>query len=448
MRILLVSHYFPPFNTVGAIRTGAMARWLSVLGHEVRVLTARDQPLAADLTLPLPSDHVWATSWTNYDRAAQALLGGRESVARTGYRAGDDPRSLAGRMRSWYRALAHWPDGQWGWHAPAVAEGRRRLTTWRPDVIYASSAPVTSLRIARQLADEFRLPWVAEFRDLWVGNHALAPPAWRRWIDAAWEGRLLRTAAGLVTVAEPLATRLRARYPQPVAVIPNGCDPAPAAFSPRAASSGPLRIVYTGSVYAPWQDAGPLFDALAARSHAAAAVRVEFYGRNLGAIESEVRRRNLAGLVSVQPAVSHAAALQLQRDADLLLALLWNDPDEPGVVPVKLFEYLGAGRPVLAVGRGADLAEALIQERRAGWVFRDAASIDAWLGSLLAGRARGETIPALGPEAYRGLTREDRARDLERFLHSVLAGAPVAPHGPHRGVTRTPHRGGRATPAR
>ena len=41
LRVLFVTHYFPPYNHIGAVRTGKMAKYLSAFGHSVRVVSAR-----------------------------------------------------------------------------------------------------------------------------------------------------------------------------------------------------------------------------------------------------------------------------------------------------------------------------------------------------------------------------------------------------------------------
>jgi hypothetical protein len=56
LKILLLAWYFPPSNTIAAVRLGKLAKYLTRSGHEVRVLTARDQPYAATLPVEIPED--------------------------------------------------------------------------------------------------------------------------------------------------------------------------------------------------------------------------------------------------------------------------------------------------------------------------------------------------------------------------------------------------------
>jgi hypothetical protein len=93
------------------------------------------------------------------------------------------------------------------------------------------------------------VPWVGELRDLWTDNHYYTFPTWRRVLETWIERRTLRTAAGLVTVSEPLAQMLRLRYDMPVCVVLNGFDPADYPPVQRLQPDRFLRIVYTGNVY-------------------------------------------------------------------------------------------------------------------------------------------------------------------------------------------------------
>lgn len=58
----------------------------------------------------------------------------------------------------------------------------------------------------------------------------------------------------------------------------------------------------------------------------------------------------LQSIVQVHDSIPYKEALRAQREADVLLLLLWNDPREKGIYTGKLFEYIGAGRPILAIG--------------------------------------------------------------------------------------------------
>ena len=61
MKILLVSLYFAPANTMGALRITGLASFLANAGHSVRVITVADPGCPLTLTSDFPDEHVLRT---------------------------------------------------------------------------------------------------------------------------------------------------------------------------------------------------------------------------------------------------------------------------------------------------------------------------------------------------------------------------------------------------
>lgn len=326
---------------------------------------------------------------------------------------------VSGMLKRLVRGLAYVPDPRGGWIPFAVREGSRLIHESRPDVLIASSGPASSLIVAALLGRRFGIPWVADLRDLWVDNHDYPLPEWRRSWDRVLEARVLRSAAGLVTVSEPLASRLTG-FGRPVEIVLNGYDDEDYATvaAPRN-SSDVLRIVYTGTIYRQ-QSPAPLFEAVRALKESSRRIRIAFFGSPADAIMPAAEESGVADLIEIHPAVPRAVALKEQQSADVLLHLLWNDITQPGVYGAKIFEYLRAGRPVLAVGSTANVSARLVTERRAGLatdqVPRISAQLEEWLGM----KESGNGIPNIPEDAKAGFSRREQTRVLECFLRSVV----------------------------
>lgn len=425
MRILLVSFFFPPYNNIGALRVGKIARYLTQGGHDIRVIASANQPLQPTLPVEIPQEQVTYAPWLDVNRPVELALGGRQRVAANGYRSS---RSMSGPMAglfktagSVYKTLCNFPDGQIGWVPWATAAARHVTADWRPDVIYASAMPFSSLLVAASVARRLGIPWVGELRDLWVDHHAYSHPPWRRRVERRWEAHTLSRAAALVTVSEPLADRLRTLYGKPTAVIYNGFDPQDYPVASRTTSPDePLRLVYTGMVYERFQDPTPLFQAIAKLGPLKERVRVAFYGRYVAHVKEQASRVGVEDQVEIHPPVPYCESLRLQVEADVLLLLLWNDRKESGIYSGKLYEYLGARRPILAVGPGDDLPAKLIRDRQAGVVMNDPPQIAAQLSTWITEKKSSQGIPPTEAEDVSDLTRESQTRQLEEFLHQVV----------------------------
>lgn len=422
MRILIISYFFPPYNTIGAVRVGKTAKWLHEMGHEIKVVSARNQPLQATLELEIPRENVVYTNWININALPELVLGGRSQVAAEGFTPKGHMRNMMRGLGKLYKTVLNFPDGQIGWYPYGLREARRLLKKWKPDVIFASAMPYTSLLIARQIAHEYHLPWVAELRDLWTDNHYYQYFGLRKHLEKNLERKVLGSANGIVTVSEPLAETLRRKYTNPIEVILNGFDPLDyKEIKPMVCSSDDnLLIIYTGSIYEGKRDPSPLFVALTLMGDEADNIRVEFYGRNIESVRLLVKQYGVERLVSVYPSIPYGDALTRQKEADVLLLLLWNDPREKGVYTGKLFEYLGAGRPILAIGSPDNVAAELIMDRSAGVVAVDPAKIAEALKRWYTMKREGKDF-SVDNSRFTDLTRQRQTTRLADFLARVIA---------------------------
>jgi glycosyltransferase involved in cell wall biosynthesis len=416
VRILLIAFYFPPYNSAGGVRTGKLAKHWHRLGHDVRVISGSPQALPPTLPLEIPGDKVIYTSWLNVNRLPEMAMGGRERVAERGF---GGKGSMLGSLGKFYKGVFNFPDGQIGWYPFLMQAAGKLLTTWTPDFIYASGLPFTGLIAADRLSRRSGTPWFGELRDLWTDSHYYNWPPLRRSVERAVELRTLNSASGLVTVSEPLAESLR-RFGKPLAVIPNGFDPedVPSGAGP-CRTGGSLNLVYTGMIYPGHQDPSPLFRAML-QLRQRLSVRVQFFGRNNETAFAAAKQAGVADMVQMCPSIPYRDSLSMQRSADALLLLSWNDPANKGVYTGKLFEYFGARRPILAVGTCKDVATRLIEERNAGLATNDPAAIANWLEHLAAQKASLGGIPDLPDSTVRGLSRTEQFDQLDQFIAACL----------------------------
>jgi glycosyltransferase involved in cell wall biosynthesis len=422
MRILIISFVFPPFNSIGGLRVGKTAKYLAEHGHDVRVLTAEGQPYPPTLPLELPPGKVTYSRWMGISKfAGGTLKEGRHVPPGAVAAKGGLTYTLKKSLGIFARALLYFPDAYVGWVPFASRAASQLIEGWRPDVILASSPPPTTLLAAHRVSSRHRIPWVADLRDLWVDRHYYHQPGWRKYIEEKLERRVLSSAAGLVTVSSPWAETLRARFGKFASVVPNGFDPSDyPSHSEVPFRDGRVEIVYTGLVYQGRQDPSPLFEALRELGPLAEKVRVTFYGTYLHDLRGLAARYGVDHLVGVARPVPYKEALKIQTEADALLLLLWNDPKERGVFPAKIFEYIGARRPILALGGGGSPAAEFVREKCAGLVTDDPGQIASHLRRWVEQKREAGSIPGPAGEIAAGVTREERTRTLEAYLCEVL----------------------------
>jgi glycosyltransferase involved in cell wall biosynthesis len=431
MKILIVSFAFPPSNVIGAVRVGKLARYLDRRGHDVRVLTT---DLVEDRSLPLEisRERVFYTEYRqrrHWVERMVRMLRGRTAVAAEGRREDVPPqdgalaRSLRQTFRRHYFGVMHIPDMRADWVRTAIPAGRRLISEWKPEIIFASAPPNTGLMVASRLARTHKLPWVADFRDLWVDNPYYSEPGWRKRFDAILEPRILRSAAGLVTVSPIWAEQLRRRHRKDVTVVYNGY--AEEDFPPLAPRVDPgeiLTIRYMGSIYRGFRDPAALFSAIALMpDQLRTRINVEFFSDAGDAVFDAAAAHRVENVVAVKPRVPYRRALALQMEADVLLLLQSSDQRDEGNLPAKLFEYLYARRPILFIGYERGVAARLVIERRAGLVSNSPAQIHdqlkRWFEDKRAGR-----LERLDPSVSLGLGRDDQYAKLEHLFEEIVEG--------------------------
>jgi glycosyltransferase involved in cell wall biosynthesis len=199
----------------------------------------------------------------------------------------------------------------------------------------------------------------------------------------------------VVGATRPIADDLRERLGAHARWVGNGWDGPPPSAGPPPAPSAPARLVHTGS-FSAGRDPAPLAAAL---DRVEGAVRVVLAGRRSPAADALLARDDVedAGVLD------RDAALALQRDADGLLLLTSR---RHGEATGKLFEYLFAGRPIVALAAGNEAAR-IVEETATGVAVDpdDAEGIERALRRLAAGELAASYAP----------------RELERFRYPAPA---------------------------
>ena len=440
-RILFISYYFPPESSSGVHRALNFVRHLPSRGWLPTVLTAAphrysaDSVLDPDLLNRVPAGvTVVRTGGPQIlpRRAAQNVEDRREGLAAkrrwpfNGLRRVKQLQQVNVLVRGWL-AL---PDDKIGWLPWAVVRGWCALRATRHEAIVVTGGPWTAFVVGWMLARLTRLPLVLDYRDPWTANpHGPARPEQRRRIEATIERRIMRAASAIVANTAELRDLLVAMAPDVAparfVTITNGFDPemlASVRETPRARGRS-TTFVHTGHVYRHRSPEG-LFRALAELRSSGElrdeSVQILFVGDSDIDLTALANRYEVGSIVQVRPHVSHRESLELLRTTDVVLLIQTGTQLQ---VPAKVYEYIGAGKPILALTDSKAIAR-LIREMRLGAVClpSDTASIRSALRQSLE-RSAGPFDVA--PEA----SRRFRADAIVDQLTAVLNGVTVVDRG-------------------
>jgi glycosyltransferase involved in cell wall biosynthesis len=388
--ILLVAYFYPPSRDTGAHRPASMARHLRRLGHRVTVLTTAAYGRLPDDSGPQTDGPAGDVIRTADLQLARARLRGHDRVDSL-----FDSDTYSGRPHPLSRVIVPEPLAL-AWAPFAVRAARRLHRERRFDCVLTTSPPESAHLVGRALQRQ-GVTWVADLRDGWTFEplRPRFPTAPQRRADAALERRLLSAADAVVCVSRPVADDLRTRSIADSRLIPNGWDPdADAAVAATDEATGPLEtermsLVYTGRFGSYGRDPRPLLAALRSLVAAdpAAADRLELVVA--GPLTDDERALFEADFgplrVRLLGSLPRERALALQRAADALLLIA--HPTRTQLPNFKLFEYLAACRPILALAAGTE-AGRIVAETGAGEAVRadDPTAIEGALRDLIAGK--------------------------------------------------------------
>jgi glycosyltransferase involved in cell wall biosynthesis len=386
LNLLLVAYFYPPCRDTGAHRPAAMAKWLRRLGHRVTVLTT-----SAYGELDGPEEQEVVRS---HDlQRVRARLHGRDRVD-----ALFDSDTYSGHPHVLSKVVVPEPLvvawAPFAWRDALRLNARRRF-----DCVITSSPPESVHFVGRALRRR-GVPWVADLRDGWTFEPIRPefPTALQRRFDERLERRWLGDADAVVCVSRPAVEDLRERLGLEPELIPNGWDPDLVGEGDDAEAADRLldpqrtSLVYTGRFGSYGRDPTALLDALGslAREHPDAAAKLELVvagpltDAEAGLMQIDVSPARIV----VAGTLDRATALALQRRADALLLLA--SARRTQLLNFKLFEYLAAGPPILALAGGTE-AGRVVAEAGGEAVLAD--DPEAIVGALVR-LVSGETPPS------------------------------------------------------
>jgi len=414
VKVLLVTMYFPPAGGGGVQRSLKLAQYLPVLGIETHVLAPEDPKwVHRDPELLVPTQ-----AWVHRVR----YLGPRARKPAEELRAADGlERALVQAQVTARRLLV--PDASVTWNLTAIPAAIRLARGEGIDAVLTTSPPGSVHFVGAAVQKATGARWLADLRDPLVANqHRRADTTATRARQAANE-RLARLVVGradaVSCVSEAIADEVRTLEPRGIVrTIPNGCDFDDfAGLEYRPGSR--FRITHTGSFFGK-RDPKPFLQAL---RDSGLDVVARFVGDFRSTDREWAEGLALGDRLELVEYAPRTESLRLQRDSEALLLLV---PDAGGrgrgVLSGKVFEYLAAGRPILAVVPPDGAAAGLIRETGAGVVVApdDVDGIRDALAGLYTRFTNGG-LPAveLSEDDRRRLSRQARVEDTATLLREI-----------------------------
>ena len=363
--LLLVAYTFPPAAQSGSMRMLRLVRHLGSFGWKVTVLTAdpdhyflKDDDLTRKIPptvqvvrvpdpLPVRRLALAGVPSSGSSKAAASSLQAKRFTTPS-----DAARSILRKIK---RAVFT-PDEQILWTLVARREAFRQHYHHRFSAVLVSS-PYHSTQLIGSALASAGVPYIGDYRDHWTLYPLCSDRfAFTRYLEKKMERRCLRAASAVVYTSDTTREEYIAAYPDlalagKTHVVWNSYDEED--FD-RSISPSPdqFLLVHAGNLYYA-RDPNPFLSGvrgfLEARPDARSVLRVEFLGVSENSFADSIRSSGLDEVVHFRGFLTHSAVMSRLCESSGLVLITGLPAGRDPFIPGKVFEYLGAGRPILAL---------------------------------------------------------------------------------------------------
>ncbi len=431
-RVLILTYYWPPSGGPGVQRWVKFVKYLKNYGWEPVVYAPKDAdyPLfdhSFDKEIPGDVTVLRNPIWEPY--TVYRKFTGRKpgsSFNAGGFISDDKTKTWKEQLALWIRSNFFIPDARKFWIRPTVRFLSRYLKEEPVDLIVSTGPPHSLHLAALKLKNNTSLPWIADFRDPWTKIYFYPDLLLTKAADNKHhrlEKRVLQQADCIVTVGKKIASEFREMGAKKVEVITNGYDHKD--FEDVIPiTSDHFRLVHTGNINTT-KNQKKLWKAIAELKNEhpgfAESLKIVQAGKADVSVYADIEEYQLSDNFDYLGYLNHNEIVRLQAGASVLLLLISDTPHAKGVLTGKLFEYLAAGKPVLAIAPlDSDLAE-IINSSHAGVVvdFNDKTGMKKALEHFYLQYKKG--ILAIASEGAEQYTRMNLTKKMAAVMDDIVA---------------------------
>lgn len=427
-KVLIITYYWPPSAGSGVQRWVKFAKYLPKFGWEPVIFTpenpdfgVKDDTLLNDISPDM--EIIKFPIWEPYQLLRRLL--GKDKDFEPAATLEKPKKGFADHLSIWARGNLLIPDPRVFWVRPSTHFLTDTIKTNQIDAVITTGPPHSLHMIGMKLKEKTGVKWLADFRDPWSKWELLDTLHMNRWVrkrHAALEARVLRSADKIVTISPQFEQDFRSLGARKTTVITNGYDPDDFRDAENIAPAGKFLISHIGTID-DLRDPRPFLTALRAllpdHQQLQQDIEVLFVGKVSPKLIEEVENDpELNQVVTIRPYVPHSEVFKLYKRSSVLLLVLANAANAAGNVPGKLFEYLAAERPVLAIGNTNGDSSKIIMDAHAGKTCapEDITSLKAAILTLYEDYKNGISLEKKDVQKY---SRENLTKKLAELLDDM-----------------------------
>jgi len=419
MRILIVSKYFPPKNTIGALRLYSFAKYWHLADHDITVLTVPDNTTKNHLNFDCSSFKIIISTIPFFKLSVSynSVSNLKDKTSKHSF----SPLGILYKLFCLFRKKtgcfsSRFPDFCDIWAKKAI----KMIDANNYDIILSSGGPYSVHRVGFALKKKNpKIKWIVDWRDLWTKDPMFKGLPFFTPYEISLERKFHKNADLITTVSDPLNKILSNMTSTQVKTIYNGFDPDDFIEIQKKDReiNNDFKIVFTGSFYRNFQDPSPLFAAVSQikTKHPTLynKIKIQFAGLNSD-VSDIAKKYNVSDAFSFLGFVSRETALSLQYNADTVLFLDFSNIE--GFLTGKLFEYINVSRNIIAIGSNeSSCAVDLIKKTNTGvFLGKDSDLIEQFLIKHIT--AKEKIMNNKNSSLIREYTRENQAKILLNYI--------------------------------
>jgi hypothetical protein len=370
MKILICSKLFYPRNAIGAVRPTNFAKYLTLLNHNIVVVTEEEfvyheYVLEGIEIIGIPNSII-----IQRFKKLVKEKNPKESKSTSNPEGKFDKQGVKNSTFEWSLALTTFYRKsrrqiysliiELDWFIKSKRLVRKKFKKYHFDVVISSYGPIGSLILGYSIVRlKLARSWISDLRDNLINEDN---PFWMNLLYRKVGRQIIKHAHSITLVSYGQKAmfekvhKVKASIDNKIAVVSNGFE-GNVATTHAKCNDGVLRIAYTGQLYSGKRDLTLLFhvidDLVEEKKIDVSRIRFIYAGPNSEELRKQIKNfKNVESACEDLGSVSRQDAVDLQNRSNLLVALTWNTIFEQGILTGKVYEYLKANKPIIALTSG------------------------------------------------------------------------------------------------
>ena len=375
-KVLIITYYWPPAGGPGVQRWLKFVKYLP--NHEIEpIVYCPENPSYPNLDHTFSSDVDSRITVLKHPikeplQFLKIFFRKKTNALSKGAIPSSNKQSLLERILLFVRGNLFIPDARIFWVKPSVKYLSSYISKHQINTIVTTGPPHSVHLIGMQLKAKHKLKWFADFRDPWTDisyhkNLNLTQKAQQKHLQL--EHKVLNISDHIIVTSSQTKQLFSKKTQQPISVVTNGFDDE---IVPSTSLDSNFTLTHIGSLF---DQRNPIlfWDVLLELIDEFQDFKANFQLVIVGNVSSEIRRSiESAGLkpyLKLVGSVSHNEAITYQIKTQVLLLIEANTPEASYIIPGKLFEYLNANRPIVALGPEQSDIPSILYDTHTGLYF-------------------------------------------------------------------------------